>query len=125
MAWQSAPFATGFAEKFAEVLMLTPRIVLGSIIAYLISQHHDVWAFHFWKRKTGGKHLWLRNNASTVVSQLIDTVVFVIIAFVGIFPIVPLIIGVYVAKVAIAFIDTPFMYMILRLVKNVSASQHK
>lgn len=124
VAWQSAPFAIEFSEKFAEVLRLTPRIVLGSIIAYLASQHHDVWAFHFWKRKTGGKHLWLRNNASTAVSQLIDTVVFVTIAFAGIFPIVPLIIGVYVAKVAIAFIDTPFMYMILRLVKNVSASQH-
>jgi len=59
------------------------------------------------------------------VSQLIDTVVFVTIAFAGIFPIVPLIVGVYVAKVAIALIDTPFMYIILRLAKSANAPQHK
>lgn len=123
VAWQAAPFAIEFSEKFAEVLTLTPRIVLGSMVAYLISQHHDVWAFHFWKRKTGGKHLWLRNNASTLVSQFIDSIVFVIIAFAGVFSIVPLIIGVYTAKIIIALVDTLFMYLILRLTRNVNPSQ--
>ncbi len=92
IAWQAAPFATEFSDKFAEVLALTPRIVLGSMIAYLISQHHDVWAFNFWKERTKGKHLWLRNNASTLVSQFIDSIIFVTIAFAGILPIVPLIV---------------------------------
>ncbi|PIZ54623.1 transporter, partial [Candidatus Uhrbacteria bacterium CG_4_10_14_0_2_um_filter_41_7] len=87
-----------------------PRITVASFIAYLISQHHDVWAFHFWKKKTNGKHLWLRNNASTVVSQLIDTVVFTFIAFYGVLPIVPLILGTWVVKILIALIDTPFIY---------------
>lgn len=123
IAWQAAPFAVEFSDKFAEVLALTPRIVLGSMIAYLISQHHDVWAFHFWKEKTKGKHLWLRNNASTLISQFIDSTVFVTVTFVGILPIVPLIFGVYAAKVAIALIDTPFMYLILRITKNISARQ--
>ncbi len=123
IAWQAAPFAAEFSDKFADVLALTPRIVLGSIIAYLISQHHDVWAFNFWKERTKGRHLWLRNNASTLVSQFMDSTIFVTIAFAGILPIIPLIIGVYIAKVAIAFIDTPFMYLILKITKNIGTKQ--
>jgi len=108
--WQSAVFATEFSEMFAKVLALTPRITVASFIAYLISQHHDVWAFHFWKKKTNGKHLWLRNNASTIVSQLLDTVIFTFIAFYGVLPIAPLILGTWVVKIMIALIDTPFIY---------------
>ncbi len=108
--WQPAVFAVEFSEMFAKVFALTPRITLAGFIAYLISQHHDVWAFHFWKKKTNGKHLWLRNNASTVVSQLIDSVIFIFIAFYGVFPIMPLILGQWAVKIIIALIDTPFMY---------------
>lgn len=108
--WQPAVFAVEFSEMFAKVLSLTPRIALAGFIAYLISQHHDIWAFHFWKKKTDGKHLWLRNNASTIVSQFIDSVIFISIAFYGVFPIIPLILGQWVVKVIIALIDTPFMY---------------
>ncbi len=108
--WQPAVFATEFSEMFSKVLALTPRISLAGFIAYLISQHHDIWAFHFWKKKTNGKHLWLRNNASTIVSQLIDSVVFITIAFYGVFPIWNMILGMWIVKVIIALIDTPFMY---------------
>ncbi len=124
MTWQAAPFALEFSGKFAEVLALTPRIVLGSMTAYLLSQHHDVWAFHFWKEKTSEKHLWLRNNASTIVSQFIDTVVFITIAFAGVVPIFPLILGVYTAKITIALIDTPFMYLILRITENIRSNEN-
>ncbi|MCK5283770.1 MAG: queuosine precursor transporter [Nanoarchaeota archaeon] len=92
---------------------LVPRIVFASLIAYLISQYHDVWAFHFWKRFTKGKHLWLRNNASTLVSQLIDSVIFTLIAFVGMFEgdvLLQIFITTYLFKVIVAVIDTPFMY---------------
>ena len=93
------------------------------MVAYLISQNHDVWAFHFWRRKTRGAHLWLRNNASTLVSQLIDTVVFITLAFYVLplilqgNPIIPLeslltlIAGQYVVKALIALSDTPFCYL--------------
>ncbi len=108
--WQPAGFAAEFSEMFAKVFALTPRITLAGFIAYLISQHHDIWAFHFWKKKTNGKHLWLRNNASTIASQLIDSVIFIFIAFYGIFPIMELIIGQWAVKIIIALIDTPFMY---------------
>ncbi|MCL0078467.1 queuosine precursor transporter, partial [Dehalococcoidia bacterium] len=66
----------GNQELYQAVLGAVPRIVVASMAAYLISQHHDVFAFHFWRTKTRGRWLWMRNNLSTGVSQAIDTVVF-------------------------------------------------
>jgi len=112
--WSPAPFNAEFAKIFNRVFNMTPRIVLASLIAYIISQTHDVYAFMFWKRVTKGKHLWLRNNASTIVSQAIDTVLFITIAFYGLVPVnvlVNMIAGQYAVKVAIALMDTPFMYI--------------
>ncbi len=114
--WQAAPYGQDIAEKFDEVLFLTPRIIIAGFIAYIISQNHDIWVFHFWKKLTRGKYLWLRNNASTIVSQFIDSAIFVSIAFYGVFPILPLIIGQWVVKVIIAILDTPFMYFIIYLI---------
>lgn len=109
--WHPASFWTN-QEAFKLILGNTWRIVLASMIAYLLSQNHDIWAFCFWKKKTKGKFLWLRNNASTIVSQLIDTVVFVFIGFYGLFPILPMIIGQFIAKTIIALLDTPFIYLV-------------
>ncbi len=80
-----APFWTD-QPAYESVLGMVPRIVLASMIAYLISQHHDVFAFHFWRQKTKARFLWLRNNASTMVSQALDTGVFITIAFWGVVP---------------------------------------
>ncbi len=124
MYWKPAPYAIELADKFKEVLSLTPRIAVAGFIAYLISQHHDVWAFHFLKKLTKGKHLWLRNNASTIVSQLLDSVIFVVIAFYGIFPIWPLILGQWVVKVIIAAIDTPFMYGVIKVMDKFKWNSH-
>ena len=121
--WPSALFATEIAEKFKDVLSLTPRIVIAGWIAYLISQNHDVWAFDFWKKKTKGKHLWFRNNASTIVSQLIDSVIFITIAFYGVFPILPLILGQWIVKIIIAILDTPFMYLIVSLIDKIKVKK--
>ena len=112
--WKEA-FPSDLFDSFDDVLGLAPRIVLASFTAYLISQHHDVIAFHFWRRLTQGKYLWLRNNASTVVSQFIDTVIFITIAFAGrsdVPPLMSLIVGQYVVKIIIAALDTPLMYLI-------------
>ena len=113
--WPGASFWKN-QKALVSILGLTPRIVLASMIAYLISQTHDVLVFHFWKTKTKGKYLWLRNNASTAVSQLIDTVIFITIAFYGILPVLPLIIGQYIVKLIIALCDTPFCYIGARVV---------
>jgi len=109
--WTPAPF-WGNQDALVKILGMTPRIVIASLIAYLISQNHDVWAYNFLKNKTKGKHLWLRNNVSTIVSQLIDSFIFITIAFIGIFPIFPLIIGQFIIKAIIALLDTPFLYMV-------------
>lgn len=95
-----------------------PRVALASLAAYFLSQMHDVWAFHFWKEKTGGKHLWLRNNASTLVSQFLDSSIFCVIAFAGVFPWAVFweILGTtYVVKMLMGFLDTPFIYLAKRL----------
>ncbi len=66
---------------FGRIAASTRQAVLASMIAYLFAQFIDVWLFHFWKRLTGGRHLWLRNNGSTMISQLVDTVCVVLITF--------------------------------------------
>lgn len=112
--------AAGFwkhQEAYNAILGATPRIVIASMIAYVLSQRHDVWAFHWWKRRTEGRHLWLRNNLSTIVSQLIDSILFITIAFWGIFS--PSAIGImilsqYAVKVVIALLDTPLCYLLVR-----------
>lgn len=113
--WKAAPFAQDFANMFSSVLGLTPRVVLASMVAYLASQHHDVFAFIKLKEKTKGKHLWLRNLASTSVSQAIDTCIFIPIAFYGVFDIGPLLLGQYLVKLIIAGMDTPFLYGVIKL----------
>lgn len=108
--WQPAPFWQN-QKEFELILGNTWRIVLASLTAYVISQNHDIWAFNFWKKITKRKYLWLRNNLSTIISQLIDTILFVTIAFYGIFPILNLIVGQFIVKVIIALLDTPFIYL--------------
>lgn len=103
---------------FQSILGSTSRIIIASFIAYLVSQFHDVWAFHFWKKVTNERHLWLRNNLSTATSQFIDSFLFITIAFYGVMPIWPLIIGQWVIKIAIAILDTPVIYFVVWLIRD-------
>ena len=105
-------------KAYETILGTSARIMVASLTAYLFSQYHDVWAFHFWKRVTRDRFLWLRNNASTIVSQLLDSVVFITIAFYGSMPLVPLILGQWVVKVGIAVLDTPFVSLLVYLVRR-------
>ena len=111
--WQPAPFWQGQAA-FESIFGLVPRIVLGSMIAYIVSQNLDVKIFMFFKNKYP-KHLWLRNNSGTMISQLVDTVIFITISFYGTMPVevlLSLVIGQYVVKWIIAVFDTPFLYLV-------------
>jgi len=115
------PLEPYMQEAYQQVFGLQWRIVLASIVAYLVSQHHDVWAFWEWRRLTKGKWLWLRNNASTLVSQLIDSAAFTLIAFGGLYPIdvvVDMILWMWAFKVIIALCDTPFVYFGVWLCKR-------
>ncbi len=109
---------------YEAVFGMVPRVVLASMLAYLVSQHHDVIAFHFWRRVTGGRYLWLRNNASTVVSQALDTTIFITVAFWGLVPpevVWNLMLTQFLIKIGIAALDTPFCYlMVARLRRHVT-----
>ncbi len=110
--------------EYTKIFGTTLRIFVASIIGFFFSQMHDVWAFNFWKQKTGGKYLWLRNNASTAVSQLIDTVLFMFLAFYGLSPkftvgyLFALIIPFWLIKVGFAIFDTPFCYLGVKWLKS-------
>lgn len=117
LKWPAASFWQG-QEAFQKVFASTPRIVTASLAAYIISQNHDVWLFHFIRRFTGPGHLWIRNNLSTIVSQLIDSTVFVTVAFYGVMPVTDIIIGQWVAKIVIALFDTPFVYLSVAFIRN-------
>ncbi|WP_240744909.1 queuosine precursor transporter [Desulforhopalus sp. IMCC35007] len=102
-------------ESLNNIFAILPRIALASLIAYGFSQLHDVWSYNIWKNLfPSDKYLWLRNNASTMVSQLIDTVLFTFIAFWGLLPnseFVQILITTYLLKWIVAAIDTPFLYL--------------
>lgn len=103
-------------SMFSKVFGLTGVAVGASMAAYLVAQFIDIRVFHFWKRLTKGKHLWLRNNASTITSQLVDTLTILVLLCVS---------GViewnkfwflfangFLFKTLVALIDTPFFYII-------------
>lgn len=108
--WPSAPFWKDQAA-YESIFGGSLRIIIGGVVAYLVSQFHDVWAYHFLKKLTKNKHMWIRNNVSTMSSQLINTIIFVTIAFSGVQPVGKLIIGHYIGKVIVAALDTPFIYL--------------
>ena len=105
------------SDTFHKVFGLSAAAVFASMMAYLFAQYVDIRIFHFWKRLTKGKHLWLRNNASTVFSQFIDTsAVLLLLCFFGVlgwerFGV--LLLNGFLFKVFFAAFDTPFVYMIV------------
>ena len=97
------------------------RLIAASMVAYLFAQFIDVRIFHFWKKLTNGKHLWLRNNGSTVASQLVDTTLVICILFIGVWEtdqIFSAIIDGWLFKMLMALIDTPIIYGIIHLLKG-------
>ena len=108
-------------ETYNNVFQNAWRIIAASMIAYLFAQFVDVRIFHFWKKLTNGKHLWLRNNGSTIASQLIDTTLVVCILFLGVWngdQIFQAIIDGWLFKMLMAFVDTPIIYGIVYLLKG-------
>ena len=104
-------------STFVEVFGAAPLAVLASMMAYLFAQFIDIRVYHFWKKFTAGKHLWLRNNFSTFSSQIIDTLTVLILLcsfdiiawnnFLG------LLVSGVLFKIMIAALDTPVLYIIV------------
>lgn len=118
------PSVTHPEYAFYQIRMYAMGGMLSSMVAYIVAQYLDVYLYHFWKRVTKGKHLWLRNNGSTMISQFVDTVIVVICSYLFLesFPITGddpfrqllAIIGAsYVFKLLAALVDTlPFYFLV-------------
>jgi uncharacterized integral membrane protein (TIGR00697 family) len=109
-------------ELFQKVFGLQGPAVFASMIAYLSAQFIDVRVFHFWKKLTRGKHLWLRNNGSTFVSQFVDTAaVLLLLCSAGVIEwsrFLPLLENGFLFKIMVALIDTPIIYGVIHLLKG-------
>ena len=109
-------------ETFSNVFGLTGIAVGASMLAYLFAQFIDIRLFHFWKRLTKGKHLWLRNNASTFVSQLVDTaIILILLSLSGAIAwdkFWILLINGFLFKVIMALLDTPILYLVIGLIRK-------
>ena len=115
---ETAEFSASIHSAFSTIVNFTPRFIFGSLLAYYISQHFDVWAFHKIKSMTRGRWLWLRNNLSTMSSQVVDTLIYSLVAWWGIVDFrTALALGAakYIFKLAIAMIDTVFIYWARRV----------
>ncbi len=116
MAWVQLaivlPAASFWKQQaaFATLLETGFRVALASIAAYVVSQWTDIWLFDRIRQLSTGRMLWLRNTLSTICSQFLDSSVFITLAFVGKFPVLPLVLGQWVLKVCIALLDTPLVY---------------
>lgn len=111
---KTSEFANSVHAAMLTLFDYTPRFVAGSLLAYLISQSLDVWVFHRIRAATSGKHLWLRNTGSTLISQAVDTVIYGMVVWWGLVDFITamqLAAAKYVFKFAIAVIDTPFIYL--------------
>lgn len=117
--------AAGRLPLYFEVQQLAFGAVFASMLAYTASQFCDVYLFHFWKRWTRGRHLWLRNNGSTVVSQLIDTITVILVTYyVNALPLVEdlpiltqlgqFILSAYLFKLMTAVLDTIPLYVLVK-----------
>lgn len=122
------PAAPFFKEQgaFETILNGSFRVIVASLISYAISQNLDVFVFNKLKNKHGEKKLWLRNNASTMLSQLLDTTIFITIAFAGTMPVAALgglVLTQYVFKFLASIVNTPIVYLLVHLVRRSESSQ--
>ncbi|MGI8315305.1 queuosine precursor transporter [Halobacillus mangrovi] len=105
-------------SAFTTIFGVGARIAIGSLVAYIISQYFDVWLYTRLKRMfSGSRTLWIRNNGSTMVSQLMDSAIFCAIAFYGLYPIevwLEIFLTTYIIKFIVAALDTPFLYIARR-----------
>jgi len=115
------------ADAVRTLFANTPRTMIASLVVYAIVQRFDVWLYHFWwnltEKRTGNRRafLWLRNNGSTLVSQLLNSILFNFLAFGGMYRL-PTLLSIawsgYVVFIATSLLDTPFIYLARRMAER-------
>jgi queuosine precursor transporter len=123
IAAPAAPFWAG-QTAYENTLGSAWRILLGGWMSYLVSQYLDVWSYFKLKQsKFGGENLWWRSWASTALAQLLDTIIFMTVAFYGVFPLLPAIAGQYLLKLVLAAVGTPVVYLLVKYGRKYSDSE--
>ena len=108
-------------ESYNQIFGLTARMSIASLIAFAIAEYQDVFSFFFFKKYTGTKYFWLRSNLSNIWSQFLDTIIFILIAFLGVYPfttLLAIIIPWWLFKVLMGFAYTPLSYFGVYLLKG-------
>ena len=105
----AAPFWQ-MQDVWKQIFGLVPRITAASWVAFLISENVDAIIFSYFKEKTKGKYLWMRNAFSSLPALALDSILFITIAFLGVSPIWPLILGQITIKWLVGLVNIPFMY---------------
>lgn len=127
VAWLPPASGWELQAAYESIFGIVPRIVAGSLIAYLIGEIVNSYILSSLKNKTNGKYLFVRTIGSTLVAALLDTAIFSTIAFAGIIPVevlLSLILTVYVIKVAVEIIITPITYKVIGLLKKIEGKDH-
>ncbi len=113
---------------YNQIFGTSIRIAVASLAAFLIAEYQDVFSFFFFRTRFGTKHFWLRSNLSNLWSQLLDSVIFMIIAFAGIYPtgtLISIIISWWLFKVAMGALYTPLSYFGIYLLRDHTTNQNK
>jgi len=108
-------------DGYNQIFGLSARFSIASLVAFVIAEYQDVFSFFFFKNKIGNKYFWLRSNLSNIWSQLLDSAIFMIIAYIGIMPlkvIILIIIPWWIFKVLMGFLYTPLSYLGIYLLKE-------
>lgn len=108
-------------SSYDMIFGLSARISIASLLAYIIGEYQDVLSFFFFKQNIGAKYFWIRSNLSNLWSQLLDTVIFMFVAFYGVYPLKTLLMIIvpwWMYKVVMGFLFTPLSYVGIRLLRG-------
>lgn len=108
-------------ESYNQIFAVTVRMSIASLLAFVIAEYQDVFSFFFLKKKFGDKYFWLRSNLSNLWSQLLDSIIFTVVAFLGIYPVKTLIMMIipwWIFKVIMGFVYTPLSYWGIHLLRG-------
>lgn len=108
-------------QGYDQIFGLSIRMAAASILAFVIAEYQDVISFFFFREKLGNKYFWLRSTLSNLWSQLLDTAIFMIVAFAGVYSVrvlISIIISWWIYKVAMGALYTPLSYLGIRLLRE-------
>ena len=107
-------------DSYNQIFGISARISIASLVAFVIAEYQDVFAFFFFKKLTGEKNFWIRSNLSNVWSEFLDSTIFMFIAFYGVYPfatLISIIFTLWIFKIIMGFVYTPLSYLGIYLLR--------